>query len=97
METLPELQNILNEIQNNARITNLELSEKVGLSPSPCLRRVKQLEAAGFIDEYVARLNQQNVKLKLMALIQISMDKHTPERFDNFEKTVKDYAEVLEC
>lgn len=89
--------NILNEIQNNARITNLQLSEKVGLSPSPCLRRVKQLEAAGFIDEYVARLNQQHVKLKLMALIQISMDKHTPERFDNFEKTVKDYAEVLEC
>ena len=73
---------ILNEVQKNARITNLELSEKVGLSPSPCLRRVKQLEEAGFIDAYVTRLNQQKVDLKLMALIQISMDKHTPERFE---------------
>ncbi len=88
---------ILNEVQKNARITNLELSEKVGLSPSPCLRRVKQLEEAGFIDEYVARLNQKKVNLKLMALIQISMDKHTPERFEHFENTIKDYAEVLEC
>ena len=89
--------NILNAVQKNARITNLELSEKVGLSPSPCLRRMKQLEEAGFIDEYVTRLNQQKVALKLMALIQISMDKHTPERFEHFENTIKDYAEVLEC
>ncbi len=88
---------ILNEVQKNARITNLDLSEKVGLSPSPCLRRVKQLEEAGFIDEYVARLNQKKVALKLMALIQISMDKHTPERFEHFENTIKNYAEVLEC
>ncbi len=88
---------ILNEIQNNARITNLELSSKIGLSPSPCLRRVKQLEAAGFIDQYIARLNEQKVQLKLVALIQISMDRHTPERFENFELTVKGYEEVLEC
>jgi Lrp/AsnC family leucine-responsive transcriptional regulator len=88
---------ILNEVQNNARITNLELSEKIGLSPSPCLRRVKQLEEAGYIDEYVARLNEHKLDLKLMALIQISMDRHTPERFENFESTVKQYEEVLEC
>ncbi len=88
---------ILNEIQKNARITNLELAAKVGLSPSPCLRRVKQLEQAGFIDEYVTRLNQQKLQLKLIALIQISMDRHTPERFENFETTVKYYEEVLEC
>jgi Lrp/AsnC family leucine-responsive transcriptional regulator len=88
---------ILDEIQKNGRITNLELSEKVGLSPSPCLRRVKQLEESGFIDEYVARLNQNQLDLKLIALIQISMDRHTPERFENFERKVKDYEEVLEC
>ena len=88
---------ILDEIQRNARITNLELSNKIGLSPSPCLRRVKQLEDAGFIDAYVARLNEQKLQLKLMALIQISMDRHTPERFENFEMIVKQYAEVLEC
>ncbi|NOQ78743.1 MAG: winged helix-turn-helix transcriptional regulator [Gammaproteobacteria bacterium] len=90
-------QRILGEIQNNARISNLELAEIVGLSPSPCLRRVKQLEAAGFIDSYVARLNEQKLNLKLIALIQISMDRHTPERFENFEAIVKDYEEVLEC
>ncbi|MCK5696719.1 MAG: Lrp/AsnC family transcriptional regulator [Gammaproteobacteria bacterium] len=88
---------ILNEIQQNARITNLELSDKVGLSPSPCLRRVRQLETAGFIDDYVTRLNQQKLDLKMMVLIQISMDKHTPERFDHFEQHVKEYVEVLEC
>ncbi len=88
---------ILNEIQHNARISNLELSQKIGLSPSPCLRRVKQLEEAGFIDSYVARLNESRLQLKLIAMIQISMDKHTPERFENFEQTIKQYAEVLEC
>jgi len=90
-------QRILNEIQKNARITNLELANKIGLSPSPCLRRVKQLEEDGFIDEYVARLNQQKLQLKLTALIQISMDRHTPERFEIFESTIKQYEEVLEC
>lgn len=88
---------ILNEIQRNARISNLELAQKIGLSPSPCLRRVKQLEEAGFIDCYVARLNESKLQLKLIAMIQISMDKHTPERFENFEQTIKHYAEVLEC
>ncbi len=88
---------ILNEIQKNARITNLELSDKINLSPSPCLRRVKQLQEAGFIDEYVTRLNQQKLHLKLMAIIQISMDRHTPERFDKFESMVKEFDEVLEC
>jgi Lrp/AsnC family transcriptional regulator, leucine-responsive regulatory protein len=88
---------ILNEIQKNARISNLQLANKIGLSPSPCLRRVKQLEEAGFIDAYVARLNEQKLKLKLVALIQISMDRHTPERFENFESIVKEYDEVLEC
>ena len=88
---------ILDEIQKNSRITNLELAEKVGLSPSPCLRRVKQLEEQGYIDEYVARLNQQKLELKLIALIQISMDRHTPERFENFESIVRHYDEVLEC
>ena len=90
-------QHILSEIQHNARISNLDLANKVGLSPSPCLRRVRQLEEAGFIDSYVARLNEQKLNLKLMALIQISMDRHTPDRFENFESIVKQYEEVMEC
>ena len=88
---------ILDEIQNNGRISNLELADKIGLSPSPCLRRIRQLEEAGYIDQYVARLNEKKLNLKLVALIQISMDRHTPERFENFESIVQDFDEVLEC
>ncbi len=88
---------ILNELQKNARISNLDLANKVGLSPSPCLRRVKQLEELGYFDAFVTRLNEDKLKLKLTAIIQISMDKHTPERFDNFEHCVQQYTEVLEC
>ncbi|MAM69806.1 MAG: AsnC family transcriptional regulator [Gammaproteobacteria bacterium] len=88
---------ILAELQNNGRISNQELADKIGLSPSPCLRRVRQLEEAGIVESYVARLNASKLGLKLIALIQISMDKHTPERFEHFEKVVNDYPEVLEC
>jgi len=90
-------QRILNEIQRNGRISNQDLAHKIGLSASPCLRRVRQLEQEGYIDGYIARLNEQKLNLKLIALIQISMDRHTPERFENFEAIVKDYEEVLEC
>ena len=76
---------ILSELQHDGSTTNLELSEKIGLSPSPCARRVKQLEEAGFIDRKVTLLNASELGLKLTALIQISMDKHTPDRFELFE------------
>ena len=88
---------ILKEIQRNGRITNLELAEKVGLSPSPCLRRVKQLEEAGIIAKHVTLLDPSKLGLKLMALITISMDRHTPDRFEQFESVIKTYPEVLEC
>ncbi len=88
---------ILAEIQKNGRISNLELADVIGLSPSPCLRRVKQLEESGMIEGYTARLNASKLGLKLIALIQINMDKHTPDRFEHFEKTIKSYPEVLEC
>ena len=88
---------ILAELQDNARISNQELAEKVGLSPSPCLRRVRQLEEAGYIKSYNAVLNASLLGLKLMALVQISMDRHTPDRFEQFEATVLEYPQVLEC
>lgn len=88
---------ILTELQKNGRISNLELADTIGLSPSPCLRRVKQLEDSGIIEGYTALLNASRLGLKLMALIQINMDKHTPDRFEHFEATVKSYPEVLEC
>jgi len=88
---------ILVAMQSNARITNLELAEKVGLSPTPCARRVKQLEEAGIIERHVTLLNQQKLGLNITAMIGISMDRHTPERFANFEREVRQYAEVIEC
>ncbi|MFZ2452719.1 MAG: Lrp/AsnC family transcriptional regulator [Methylovulum miyakonense] len=88
---------ILDEMQKNARISNLELADKIGLSPSPCSRRAKQLEDEGLIDRHVTLLNQSKLQLKLIALIQVSMDLHTPERFETFEAEVRNYPEVLEC
>lgn len=88
---------ILNRLQREGRISNQDLAEAVNLSPSPCLRRVRRLEEEGIIEDYVARLNARKLGLKLTALIQISMDKHTPERFDRFEATIANYPEVLEC
>ncbi len=88
---------ILAAMQANARITNLELAEKIGLSPTPCARRVKQLEEAGIIERHVTLLNQQKLGLNITAMIGISMDRHTPERFENFERTVRQYPEVIEC
>ncbi|MDH3994227.1 MAG: Lrp/AsnC family transcriptional regulator [Gammaproteobacteria bacterium] len=88
---------ILQAMQRNARISNLELAETVGLSPTPCSRRVKRLEESGIIRCHVTLLNQSMLGLKLTAYISISMDRHTPERFEAFEAAVADYPEVMEC
>jgi Lrp/AsnC family transcriptional regulator, leucine-responsive regulatory protein len=88
---------ILEILQQDGRINNQELAEKIGLSPSPCLRRVRALEESGLITGYRAMLDGRKLGLTLMALIHISMDRHTPERFSNFEATVSVLPEVLEC
>jgi len=88
---------ILDALQHDARISNQELAEKVGLSASPCLRRVRQLEEAGLIKGYYTQLNASALGLKLMALLQISMDRHTPDRFDQFEAAIRQWPQVLEC
>lgn len=88
---------ILQHLQEDSRLTNQELSEKVGLSPSPCLRRVKALEEMGVVQGYRAHLDAQKLGLDLLAQVSISMDKHTPERFANFEQAISACPEVLEC
>jgi Lrp/AsnC family leucine-responsive transcriptional regulator len=84
-------------MQANARISNLELAEQVGLSPTPCSRRVKRLEESGIIEGHVTLLNQSMLGLKLTAIISITMDRHTPDRFANFEASVGQFPEVMEC
>ena len=80
---------ILRAMQQQGRISNLELAELVGLSPTPCSRRVKRLEESGLIRSHVTLLNQSMLGLKLTAYIGISMDRHTPDRFETFEEEVK--------
>ena len=88
---------ILELIQANGRISNLDLADAIGLSPTPCSRRVKRLEESGIIDRHVTLLDQSRLGLKLTAFITIAMDRHTPDRFDNFERQVKGFPEVIEC
>lgn len=88
---------ILKLMQTNARISNLELADQVGLSPTPCSRRVKRLEESGLIAGHVTLLNPDALGLDLTAIIGISMDRHTPDRFENFEKAITQMPEVIEC
>ena len=88
---------ILAALQNNARISNLELADAVGLSPTPCARRVKRLEECALIRGHVTLLDQQQLGLNLTAFINISMDRHTPDRFDAFEAKVREYPEVIKA
>jgi Lrp/AsnC family leucine-responsive transcriptional regulator len=88
---------ILAILQADGRISNQDLADRIGLSPSPCLRRVRTLEESGLIAGYRAQLDAKKLGLTLMALIHISMDQHTPERFANFETQIAEIPEVLEC
>lgn len=88
---------ILEELQCDGRISNQELADRIGLSPSPCLRRVRALEESGIIRGYAALLDAKTLGLNLMAILSISMDKHTPERFERFDAAVADIPEVQEC
>jgi len=88
---------ILEILQQDGRISNQDLSERIGLSQSPCLRRVRALEESGLITGYRAMVDARKLGLTLLAVIQISMDRHTPERFEGFDATVRALPEVLEC
>ncbi|MFC3151347.1 Lrp/AsnC family transcriptional regulator [Litoribrevibacter euphylliae] len=88
---------IIEELQKDGSLSNLELAEKVGLSPSPCSRRVKHLEDSGVIVGKAVLLDAEKLGLNLTAIIQVSMDRHTPDRFENFDKTLEGYPEVVTC
>jgi Lrp/AsnC family leucine-responsive transcriptional regulator len=88
---------ILEILQQDGRISNQDLADRIGLSPSPCLRRVRTLEEVGLIAGYRALLDAKKLGLSLMALIGISMDQHTPERFSNLETAIGEIPEILEC
>lgn len=88
---------ILLALQEDGRMSNVQLASRVGMSESPCLRRVRALEESGLILGYRALLDAGRLGLTLLALVHISMDRHTPERFARFDAAVSELPEVLEC
>lgn len=88
---------IMEILQTNAKLSNVELAQAVGLSPAPCLRRVQALEEKGVIQGYVALLNMRSVKLGVETFIQVQMNSQIKSILDVFENTVKRFPGVLEC
>jgi Lrp/AsnC family leucine-responsive transcriptional regulator len=88
---------ILALLQQDGRMTILNLAEKVGLSPSPCLRRVRMLEDAGVISRYVAVLDQQKSGLPVSVFVSLKLESQREDALDRFAKAIAKWPEVLEC
>lgn len=88
---------IVRELQRNGRLSNFELAERVHLSPSPCLRRVRLLEEAGIITGYSADVDAKAYGLKITAFIQITLQRHERDAVETFEAKVRTIDEILEC
>lgn len=88
---------ILDALQKNARLTNAELAEQVGLSLSPCWRRLKRLEEIGVIEGYQAVLNRKVLGLGVTAFVRIDIERHTPVFERKFEEAIANLPEVVSC
>lgn len=90
-------QKILRHLQENARITNAELSEKVGLSPTPCLRRLRRLETEGIIKGYHAEIDREALGVNVTVIILVKLEKEDDTTLREFEAAIKKRPEVMEC
>ena len=88
---------ILRVLQGNGRMSNIELSRLVNLSPAPCLARVRRLEKTGYINGYKAELNAELLGLSLLAYVEVTLDRTTPDVFERFKQAVRDVPEIEEC
>lgn len=88
---------ILNLLQQNARITNVELASKIGISPPAMLERVKRLEKGNYIKKYLAVINPDKVGKNIIALISVWLSAHQLSSIDSFTKQINKFDEVLEC
>jgi Lrp/AsnC family leucine-responsive transcriptional regulator len=88
---------ILGELQTQGRMTNQELADKIGLSPSPCLRRLRQLEGSGVISGYVALVDPVAVGLTVTAFVRVRLDRQDDKHLATFEQAVAEFPEVMEC
>ncbi|PKO55927.1 MAG: AsnC family transcriptional regulator [Betaproteobacteria bacterium HGW-Betaproteobacteria-21] len=88
---------ILALLQKDSTLSTQALADKVGMSPSPCWRRVKEMEEAGLIRAYVALLDRSKVGLGTCVWVRVKLKQHSAEVLDRFEQVVKGYDEVVEC
>lgn len=88
---------ILENLQSSGRLTNLELAERAGLSPSPCLRRVRNLETGGVIEGYTAKLNREKIGLGLTAFVAINIERHSDAEGHALRTFVRDMPEIIAC
>ena len=90
-------QAILRHLQEDARITNADLAEKVGLSPTPCLRRLRRLETEGIIKGYHAELNREALGVNVTVIILVKLEREDDTTLREFEAAIKKRPEVMEC
>jgi Lrp/AsnC family transcriptional regulator, leucine-responsive regulatory protein len=88
---------ILSALQRNGRLSVVELAELIGLSPTPCARRIKALESSGTIEGYAAILNPARVGLEVLAMVQVKLTEHTDETVARFEREIAQMDEVTKC
>ncbi len=88
---------LLQNLQENARLTNVELAERVGLSPSPCLRRLKRLEAEGFIKGYMTLIDQNAIGLPVSIFVSVTLKQQTEFALEEFEARIRELPQVMEC
>ena len=88
---------ILRELQDNGRISNVELARRVNLSATPCLERVRRLEQAGYIRDYVAVLDPQRLEVSLLLYVEVTLERTTPDVFERFKEAIAARPEVQEC
>ncbi|MGK0270469.1 MAG: Lrp/AsnC family leucine-responsive transcriptional regulator [Cocleimonas sp.] len=89
--------NILRELQVNARLSYVELADKVGLSTSPCLERVKRLDSGGWIESYNAKLSASKLQASLLVFVEISLNYSSGDVFNEFRIAVARWPEIQEC
>ncbi len=88
---------ILRELQENGRLSNVELARRINLSPTPCLERVRRLEKSGVIRKYVALIDPQGLGSAMLVFVQVTLDRMTADVFEQFRDAAVKLPEVLEC
>jgi Lrp/AsnC family leucine-responsive transcriptional regulator len=88
---------ILQELQADGSLSNLDLSERIGLSPSPCARRVRMLEDSGIIDRQITLLNQEKLGLPISIYVMVCLENQDSKRLENFDRCISAWPEVVEC